>query len=986
MGRLLAKPMVAHLWRVALPTVQIATTTREQARRSPRALYGPSIAVGVALFTIAGLLPISSVRAAVVPSSGGTGTLRPLSIATPKAAWYALNDSNQVVGYAYVGNAVRPVRWDNGTTTTLTTGASSSAGGAFAIDNAGVAFGAIATAPNNDGFPAWWSPTGALTILSAAAGLMDSLNVRIHSASDNGNVIGVTANSATHHLAGWFYALPPAYVPIYLGTYVGVSSAAINDSGDVAAGHSTTPYLLVKGAHRPLRVDIATGFDLNNNDDVAGTLVPVPASGGAQAAIELANGTVAVLPPLHPGDSVTVNAINDHDEAVGTDDVASTGTETAVAWINGKVSPVTSLVAGSFSTPLQQALDVNNNGSILAEGTSPNGASAYYLLGAPPGQMVSGTVFGTSCEEQGCNQSGIGGVHVLVTGKDDKGHPVSITDVSSDDGSWSVRVPRGTYTAGPTLDGSIFAGPAFDPPTRAVVVAGSPRTEEDFAACIQGGDSSDLTSPASEAPEDLAISTGAEKTLLSSASSDPVAKCTSLYTLTLRAKLPPGPIEDASSAARYATQPGNDYRGGSSAFNIVKRTVLFQGAQYPACFTAEDVTKYADDTVKWYSYITGGSLPSVSFKLAWDQSAGPPRYYPSLSVVQAPVVTTAKMSKVFVWQATRFGEIEGSGTCPPMTVAAPVLLYPRIDNPTSNGDAFTVAVAWGFGFDGTGVKPTAESIGAIEAWLAEIKRIPKYGHDLYEIYEKAPPEAREALEIAIVVASAAEGGALLKLVPTVLEGATGQGLSVATLQTLIRYGGLAEEVEHGHSILEVASWINGFAGTYPIMAAVVRGQFTTLGGQEVSSSNGGVVGGHTVLGVSVASTDFPTISLEIQRRTYSTGSSVLPWADSPIGSDKSPATSNSFKSNPTYQVNSFSFARSNYVSGDPQAFDSIWNDTQKTLPVLYEQVKTFHNLSSGFKYEQGEIDPPVCSGTGTGEVLKTASADTICWRFEDGAP
>jgi len=109
-------------------------------------------------------------------------------------------------------------------------------------------------------------------------------------------------------------------------------------------------------------------------------VVPAPTSGNSQAAIEVANGTVQVLPPLHAGDEVSVKALNDNDEAVGSE-YSPSGTETAVAWINGKPVAVTSLVGGNFSTPLSTALDVNNNGSILAQ----SGSSDYYLLGAPSG-------------------------------------------------------------------------------------------------------------------------------------------------------------------------------------------------------------------------------------------------------------------------------------------------------------------------------------------------------------------------------------------------------------------------------------------------------------------------------------------------------------------------------------------------------------------------------------------------------------------------
>jgi uncharacterized membrane protein len=367
-------------WARALPIA----TGRDNAAVAGGVLARP-VGIVVTLLTIAGLLPAPSATAATEPAPVSSGTLRPVALPSHYVYWNALNDSDQLAGEAssFPSHTIHPVRWDNGVTTTFTTGGPGTGGDALAIDSAGVLFGGIVTEQPR-GYPARWSPSGALTTFSAAGGLLDSFNVTVRSASDNGNVLGATSNDATHNLAESFYALPPAYAPVYLPNDAG--ARAINDAGDIAVGSTTAPYLLVKGVRRPLRVWATTGFDLNNNGDVAGTLVPLPSSGIGQPAIELANGTVQVLPTLHPGDEVSVSALNDHDEAVGTDQDSSTGASTAVAWIDGKVSPVTSLIAGSFSTPLLQGLDVNNNGSVLA-GSVADSAQTFYLLEASQGAL-----------------------------------------------------------------------------------------------------------------------------------------------------------------------------------------------------------------------------------------------------------------------------------------------------------------------------------------------------------------------------------------------------------------------------------------------------------------------------------------------------------------------------------------------------------------------------------------------------------------------
>ena len=213
---------------------------------------------------------------------------------------------------------------------------------------------------------------------------------------------------------------------------------------------------------------------------------------------------------------------------------------------------------------------------------------------------MRGTVEGVVCNETSCTPSGLGGLTILATGQDRVGNSVSVTDVTDDDGSWSVTVPAGLYRVGPVLqDGVTFVGPAFEPETASVSVPMRPGTTVDFKTCVQAGDSPDDTpSEASEATTGRMMR--AEQ--LASVSGDPVSQCTSLYTLTLKATLPPGHIVDVSLKARYQTASEPPYRSGSGEF--------------PVCFTPEEEKTYADDSIEWYSYITGGALPSVSFKLA----------------------------------------------------------------------------------------------------------------------------------------------------------------------------------------------------------------------------------------------------------------------------------------------------------------------------------------------------------------------------------
>jgi hypothetical protein len=96
---------------------------------------------------------------------------------------------------------------------------------------------------------------------------------------------------------------------------------------------------------------------------------------------------------------------------------------------------------------------------------------------------VSGTLTDKVCGSTGCTYPPNRGTTVLITGTDDNGNSVSETDESDTDGSWSVTVPAGSYTAGPTTqDGSTFGPAGFSPATQSVAVSTQDVTGVDFVA------------------------------------------------------------------------------------------------------------------------------------------------------------------------------------------------------------------------------------------------------------------------------------------------------------------------------------------------------------------------------------------------------------------------------------------------------------------------------------------------------------------------
>ena len=125
---------------------------------------------------------------------------------------------------------------------------------------------------------------------------------------------------------------------------------------------------------------------------------------------------------------------------------------------------------------------------------TPAGAALPYVatqISSAAAFSVSGHVYaatspdGSPCSKPAC--PGVGGVKVLVAGMSSDGSAVSVTAVSAPTtGAWSVTVPAGSYTAGPTLNGSSF-DPAgqFSPTEQAVTIGNENVAGVDFIESSQ---------------------------------------------------------------------------------------------------------------------------------------------------------------------------------------------------------------------------------------------------------------------------------------------------------------------------------------------------------------------------------------------------------------------------------------------------------------------------------------------------------------------
>jgi hypothetical protein len=433
---------------------------RTAARRSFTRLL--AVIAGSAL--IGGLVPAGAMAA---------GTLDPIALPqTNGTAWSAVNDSNQVAG-SYDpsgGGGQLTQRWQDGSVTTLAVPGGGvidpsgpDNGYGFAIDAAGDVYGGEESADSSDysrGYPVLWSSSGAATVPPTGSynGYADFLT-----ASANGNTAGTwcgnngSAYTPCQYVAGDAPTGGGSYsfatVPVSLGANSVFAPISINNAGEIAVGggaYARPSVLLPTGVNgsteTPAIVLAGTDRELNDTGDIIG-------SKNGQGAIELANGTVQILPVLSSGDTATPMAINDSDEVVGTDCTPSPSTCTAVAWTGGQISTLASMINGTVPTYMVP-VDVNNVGSILTQ-DGHNGSYGDYLLEANPHFSASIALTGANGQPFSGGASAVGQTLTAT---------VTLSNTSTTDAVTGISVsPPLLVEPGATL--TQVSGPTPAPPT-----------------------------------------------------------------------------------------------------------------------------------------------------------------------------------------------------------------------------------------------------------------------------------------------------------------------------------------------------------------------------------------------------------------------------------------------------------------------------------------------------------------------------------------
>ena len=646
---------------------------------------------------------------------------------------------------------------------------------------------------------------------------------------------------------------------------------------------------------------------------------------------------------------------------------------------------------------------------------------------------VSGTMTGDDCDAESCDPSPLAGITILVEGKANDGSVVDQTDVTDEDGDWSVQVPAGSYTVGPVGedgDDDKFVGasvipdpptapaaeadavevahrdgretsPAAEPGTIAVRVGTSDLPDLDFSAC-DGAVAASSAGASRSSGSRVADRSGPSRARDATVKAFTPTMCVSSYTLTIAAKIPQKILVDPSPEANFVV--------GSNPTVGVYRTHDNFGAEnstggqvigkeyWPACMPLGKAEAYAagGGQAQWYSYVDGDtSLGKVSIPIAWNQD------HQSTDLAGVPVETLGTLTREFRWRVNFSGRKSIYGQCPE-TAHVPLMVWPVAGGDGAQtklrNNEFTIVAAWWLPFDAPGLIGTPESNDAEKIVDAGLKSV----QGLYEAYEKFPAKARFVLEFGVglllgtgEVRAIEEGG---PWVARLLAGWVGPYLSESAVTKLEWAASVGEyyhwlplAAERLHQLTVVRELIGLYTGYhgYPIMSAVIRGKFSTPD-STVNKAANQEIPDSSMLAVSVKSTNFPNISLKITRNALDVTNNVpvfhgsLPWNTALSGN---PETWNPLSSKfPANFISDSAKTGHSYASG-ATAVANYKSDTAQ-LPEVAYSLDHYGNLASNFGAEEGEADDPECDAAGFKEAGSTITTQTqtICWFFTDGRP
>jgi hypothetical protein len=611
---------------------------------------------------------------------------------------------------------------------------------------------------------------------------------------------------------------------------------------------------------------------------------------------------------------------------------------------------------------------LGDDGSVLGYAFAPGTVGHGFMLER---SGVSGTVYGVECGETTCSEHGLKGQLMLLTGKKSDGTKYSATAKTDAAGNYTIEAPPGSYQVGAAgTSGKDFVGPAFDPEWWPVVMKAKPITGKDFHVCA----------PGKGAGASAASSTGED----GASGADSPSFCQSVYTVTMQATLPGETVVDPSTTARYNTNVNPthaDYRDSTGYMNKVVHTKVFQNGiagvrrQFPACMS-EDLIKKLDKkdvNVSWYSsYIGGDSLGSLKVVLAYNQQQG----VRTVRTVGTPTVTSSSVDRVWQWRYKE-GGAEHTGSCALPNDAEPVVVPVSGDEPGTSEllkSQFAIMVAWGLPFAAPGTNLAEE--GGVAAVLHEFGHL---GSELYKKYSHLDEWQKFVIDSLIGYA-----------IGTGYVKAVGKATSLIArfapkLKYLPRIGGVT--AERLHQILlarDVVNFVAGFAGEYPVMGTVLRGNFVTK-----PCPNDANFSCNTIMSLNAETTKFPDIQLKIVRQaetaTYTSvpvfSGKALPWRNN-LGGSTNPEDFNPYAHNTPYLISDASHSGQHLSSGEG-AIETIKKDTENLddLRPLLNSVEEGATPVTDYSGILAKAKDPDCDAS---LDVSHDKGSTLCYLFKDG--
>jgi hypothetical protein len=602
----------------------------------------------------------------------------------------------------------------------------------------------------------------------------------------------------------------------------------------------------------------------------------------------------------------------------------------------------------------------------------------------PLGSAVEGTVRNLSCGSggaTGCSSTGLGGATILATGRASDGTAVVRTATSQGDGTYTLGVPAGGYTVGPTQDGKTIDGAGFDPLNRAAVVpAVAPLTGQDFSACALNNreDTAGDRRSAARAASDLVLAHAA------AAAATPTA-CKSIYTIKVSAKIPQPRLVDPSSRAAYQEHGADGYNPSSRHSHPVA---------FPACFSNFRVQKLSNEgaTAEWYSYIKGGKLGSVTASFMWDRKAQ------ETHLVDGPKLSVQKLTRIFVWKVDNHGTIT-KGTCPE-TNHVEMLTLPIGGSDDGSGKLapreFALMTVWGFPFEPTGQRVDPDSLlvrgkGVLQDIYSYVQNfdtaVERTIGTIVTFYKRLPSLVRFGIEFGASAYMGTKIVHVIKAAPVAVEAAlAGSKYLPYVLPALKAAGSVAEGLHGLKAAQEIIAYLSGFSdkGEYPVMGAIIRGRFQPTGYYTVPQETGKAlyVPTGTALALSAKTTKFPTFSIEVSRQAeqnldpnnpVKTG--PLPWTS---GSTPQLNVHNTLSRNPAGEITN---AADEHYGIGIHGVHEIHANTSQT-PELTKAAEEHAEEFTNFEAELDEDAVPKCDP----ETFFAIDGSFLCYKFKDGRP